>query len=77
MNNSGIHDPDEEIRYRFQEFLDKLGIMDDSLAFRVEALNRALSAGLNNFDGPNTLIVDPNTWNSLKNLTFDDKNLKP
>lgn len=77
MNDSGIHDEDWEIRFKLQELLDKFGLMEDSLVFRVDALNKALSAGYNNFGNPSQLIVDPNTWKTLQNITFKDNNLKP
>ena len=54
--------------------LKKLNIMKvDPL----EELMAALDAGASSFGTPDRLYIDPRTFEQLKNITFNNKNLKP
>lgn len=57
------------------DILYKLEVLKQLELSAMDSLIAALNAGRTNFGTPSKLIIDPYTFDSLKNTIFDDKTL--
>lgn len=68
---------DETAREYLLTMLHRLGVSEhETMAITLEKLMQALDAAGSNYGAPTQLIVDPNAFQVLKNITFNDKNLR-